>query len=64
MKVVVVVAVIGALLAFSKTAEGANKGPKVTHKVIFLLFLIHWGSQGGIGTRHASVEVVSPIWGY
>ncbi|XP_045119248.1 peptidyl-prolyl cis-trans isomerase B-like [Portunus trituberculatus] len=35
MKVVVVVAVIGALLAFSKTAEGANKGPKVTHKVWF-----------------------------
>ncbi|KAK8379932.1 hypothetical protein O3P69_019749 [Scylla paramamosain] len=35
MKVVVVVAVIGALLAFSKTAEGASKGPKVTHKVWF-----------------------------
>ena len=40
MKVVEAVAVLVALLAYSQTAEGVSKGPKVTHKVrIIPLFL-------------------------
>lgn len=33
MKLLVALVVVGALLAFSNRAEGASKGPKVTHKV-------------------------------